>query len=56
MTTEDIEFKTFLDEAEAHYTTGRYVDAAKTFEHLSSLCAKADQIEDMLYFIYKDVL
>ncbi len=50
---EDIQFRTILDEANAHYTTGRYVDAAKTFEHLSSVCVKNENFEDMLYFTYR---
>lgn len=48
-----VAFETILDEANAYYTTGRFVDAAKTFEHLSSMCIKSKKFDDMLYFTYR---
>lgn len=47
------QFETILQEANAHYDTGRFTDAAKTFEHLSSVCIKEERFEDMLYFSYR---
>lgn len=51
-----VAFETILDEANAHYSTGRFVDAAKTFEHLSSMCIKSKKFDDMLYFIYRALI
>ena len=46
-------FDMILQEANDNYYSGRFEDAANTFEHLSSMCVKMELYEDMIYFIYR---
>lgn len=40
-------------EAEANFKADRFRDAARTFEHLMSLCLQADDPEEALYYAYR---
>ncbi|MHA1304213.1 MAG: hypothetical protein ACTSQE_11800 [Candidatus Heimdallarchaeaceae archaeon] len=42
-----------IDEANAHYETHRYKDAAKTFSHLIDLALKNNDPEEATYFGYR---
>ena len=43
------------DEAQRHFETGRYVDAAKTYEHLSRKMAKSGEFFNMLRYAVEAV-
>ncbi|MCY3412539.1 MAG: hypothetical protein INQ03_12950 [Candidatus Heimdallarchaeota archaeon] len=53
---EIMQFNSIYDEAKAHFDTGRYVDAAKTLEHLISECIRFEKYEDMFYFVYRALI
>ena len=57
MVLEDPQFKEkfhlILEEAETNYSTSRFKDAAKTFEHLAQQCIDNKLHEDMVYFFYR---
>jgi hypothetical protein len=50
------QFHLILEEAEANYSTSRFMDAGKAFEHLAQLCIDNKLHEDMVYFFYRAIV
>jgi hypothetical protein len=49
-------FHLILEEAETNYSTSRFIDAAKAFEHLAQQCVDNKLHEDMVYFFYRAIV
>lgn len=50
------EAETILEEGIAHYKTRRFVDAAKSFKHLTRIAISNTEFEDAIYFFYRELL
>ena len=49
----DPNYQVLFDEARANYISGRFPDAAVTFEHLVQLTLKNHDIDNVVYFSYR---
>jgi len=56
--TEDMmkNFEVLINEANDHFNSGRFRDAARTFEYLVQFCLKIEYYEDIIYYLYKTIL